>query len=352
MKSTLCIYHGNCADGFGAAWVVRHALGEANVEFYAASYNNPPPDVTGQEVIIVDFSYPLETLRDMAEQAVSILIIDHHKSAAEALSHLPKAPSSHLLWLETTEPVSALFDMNRSGAGLTWDFFFPGQARPPLINRIEDRDLWLFKLPGTREIQANLFSYPYDFAVWDALMRQPIEQALSDGQAIERKHHKDVAELVAGSKRRMTIGGHDVPVANLPYIHSSDAGHLMAQGEPFAACYQDTSTHRYFSLRSTDEGLDVSEIAKQYGGGGHRNAAGFKVPFNHELVTGHVPATLESTACPDTEIIEWLNTNATYNADFEVGTINFEVDSPQEGFEHLRDVLMLAIQQQRQKEGV
>jgi nanoRNase/pAp phosphatase (c-di-AMP/oligoRNAs hydrolase) len=25
--------------------------------------------------------------------------------------------------------------------------------------------------------------------------------------------------------------------------------------------------------------LDVSEVAKQYGGGGHRNASGFKVSF-------------------------------------------------------------------------
>ncbi|WP_277343388.1 DHHA1 domain-containing protein [Pseudomonas viridiflava] len=36
-------------------------------------------------------------------------------------------------------------------------------------------------------------------------------------------------------------------------------------------------------MRSTDEGLDVSEIAKLYGGGGHRNASGFRVPFGHEL---------------------------------------------------------------------
>ncbi|WP_224794071.1 DHHA1 domain-containing protein [Pseudomonas fluorescens] len=38
-----------------------------------------------------------------------------------------------------------------------------------------------------------------------------------------------------------------------------------------------------FSLRSTDEGMDVSEVASQYGGGGHRNASGFRVPFGHEL---------------------------------------------------------------------
>lgn len=34
---------------------------------------------------------------------------------------------------------------------------------------------------------------------------------------------------------------------------------------------------------TTPDGVDVSEIAKQYGGGGHRNAAGFQIPYGHEL---------------------------------------------------------------------
>ncbi|WP_426808049.1 hypothetical protein ABOC32_16890 [Pseudomonas sp. WOUb67] len=52
----------------------------------------------------------------------------------------------------------------------------------------------------------------------------------SEGAAIERKHHKDIAELVAVVKRRLVIGGHDVPAASLPYTLTIDAGHLMAQG--------------------------------------------------------------------------------------------------------------------------
>ena len=103
-----------------------------------------------------------------------------------------------------------------------------------------------------------------------------------EGEAIERKHHKDVAELVGASRRTMVIGGHTVPVANLPYTLTSDAGHLMCKDQPFAACYLDTPKGRTFSLRSTDDGMDVSEIAKAYGGGGHRNAAGFIRPIGWE----------------------------------------------------------------------
>jgi len=95
----------------------------------------------------------------------------------------------------------------------------------------------------------------------------------------KRKHFKDIGELIGVVTRPMTIAGHTVPMANLPYTLTSDAGHQLATGKPFAGCYWDTPDGRVFSLRSTDEGLDVSAIAKQYGGDGHRNASGFRVAY-------------------------------------------------------------------------
>ncbi|NNA39999.1 phosphohydrolase [Pseudomonas lundensis] len=298
----MCIYHGNCADGFGAAWVVRKALG-SDVEFVAGIYGQEPPDVAGKDVVIVDFSYKYDILAALARKANSVIVLDHHKSAAEDLARFESFhagveedtrrddgatllgwKTAHVMANSQNGPtIACCFDMNRSGAMLAWDHYFPNQEPPQLLRHIEDRDLWLFKLEGTREIQANLFSYPYDFEVWDQLVAADVLTLVSDGAAIERKHHKDVAELVGVTKRRLKIGGFDVPVASLPYTLTSDAGHLMAQGEPFAACYWDTPTGRVFSLRSTDEGIDVSEIASQYGGGGHRNASGFRVSFGHEL---------------------------------------------------------------------
>lgn len=302
----LCIYHGNCADGFGAAWTVRHALGEHNVEFHAGVYQDPPPDVSGRDVIMVDFSYKRDVIHEIAAKASTVVILDHHKSAAEDLAGLPPPldgpwdPNAMLNWQrECNAPASlhALFDMERSGAGLAWDYFLPGQPRPRLIAHIEDRDLWRFKLNGTREIQAAIFSRPYDFKQWNFmwLLADTDEgwlQLFNEGAAIERKHHKDVAELVGITRRQMTIGGHVVPVANLPYTLTSDAGHLMCQGvdagvagswiPPFAACYWDTPEGRVFSLRSIEGGIDVSQIAKQYGGGGHKHAAGFRIPLGSE----------------------------------------------------------------------
>lgn len=262
---TLCIYHANCADGFAAAWVVRRALGDA-VEFYPGVYGEDPPEVTGRLVILVDFSYPRAVLEGMIQRAIEVVILDHHKSAEHDLHDLRRAIK--------------VFDMNRSGARITWDFFFPSEPPPQLLLHIEDRDLWRFALPNTRQIQANLFSYPYDFAVWDTLMASDVTSLIAEGSAIERKHFKDLTELLPAVTRPMIIDGHQVNVANLPYIFTSDAALMLAKDKAFGACYWDTPTGRSFSLRSeTEGGADVSEIARKFGGGGHKHAAGFRVSF-------------------------------------------------------------------------
>lgn len=272
MRHPLCIYHGNCADGFSAAWVFwHHSAGHAIYDFHAGVYQDPPPDVDDRRVYMVDFAYKLPVMEEIIRRAQSVTLLDHHKSAIDDL-----APLRYKLdWR---------CDIEHSGAMLAWRYCYGPKEPPALLRHVEDRDLWRFKLEGTREIQAALFSYHYDFELWERLMMgTPIETLRAEGVAIERKHWKDVRELVAVTRHLREIGGYIVPCASLPYTLTSDAGHMMAKGEPFAACYWDTPEGRVYSLRSTDEGLDVSEIAKQYGGGGHRNASGFRVPYNHEL---------------------------------------------------------------------
>ena len=267
----LVIYHGNCADGFSAAWCFWRKFKDG-ADYHAGVYSEAPPPVYGRDVYLVDFSYKRPIVEQMVNEAASVWLIDHHKSAIDDLNGVP-----HLNYFT---------DLERSGATLAWDFLFPDEPRPLLLGHVEDRDLWRFKLPNTREIQSFVFSHEYSFELWDKLMGADQVELLkmtAAGAAIERKHHKDIAELLKFCQRRMVIAGHDVPVANLPYTMSSDAGHVMGEGEPFAACYTDTAEHRVFSLRSAPDGVDVSEIAKQFGGGGHKHASGFRVSRDHEL---------------------------------------------------------------------
>ena len=269
---TLCIYHGNCADGFGAAMAIYASYG-TSVRYHAGFYGQPLPSGAGHDVVFVDFSCKRAELVAMCAVAKTVTVIDHHKSTVEELAGL-ELPN-----------LRVILDMERSGAMMTWEHFNQGLAEPPqLLHHIQDRDLWRFNLEGTREISAALFSYPYEFETWRKLMLPGMCSKLrAEGEAIERKHHKDIAELLKIGTRAMVIGGVSVLVANLPYIYSSDAGHVLSKDSPtFAACYWDTADARVFSLRSDKNGMDVSVIARKYGGGGHQHAAGFSAKIGWE----------------------------------------------------------------------
>jgi oligoribonuclease NrnB/cAMP/cGMP phosphodiesterase (DHH superfamily) len=293
-KPDLCIHHSPCQDGFAAAWAVWKRW--PDTEFHPGVYGQDPPDVTGKHVLLVDFSYKRPVLEEMSRTAATITILDHHKTAEADLETYAILNGVNAETIEATiaatQPglgaIRAQFDMTQSGAHLAWAFCHPGAPIPRLIRYVEDRDLWRFDLDDTREIAADLFSRPYEFGEFSEFAtqlesREGRDLIVAGGEAIERKHHKDVGELLDLTMRYMVIGGLRVPVANIPYFMASDAAHILAEGNPFGACYFDRGDgQRQFSLRSQPGGADVSLIAKAYGGGGHEHAAGFQVPIGWE----------------------------------------------------------------------
>lgn len=293
-RPDVCIYHAPCADGFTAAWAIWKRWPE--VALHPGVYGEAPPDVTGKHVLIVDFSYKRPVLEEMSRSAATITVLDHHKTAQSDLETFaifnPVNAETIEVVLAATQPglgnIRADFDMTRSGAMIAWQFAHPGAIIPQLVHYVQDRDLWRFSLAHSREVSAALFSHPYDFETWDAFalalsLDHGFSRVVAEGRAIERKHLKDVGELLDMTQRYMVIGGHRVPVANLPYTMASDAANTLAEGNPFAACYYDNADgRRVFSLRSQPSGLDVSQIASAYGGGGHPRAAGFSMPLGWE----------------------------------------------------------------------
>jgi hypothetical protein len=229
----ICIFHSPCADGFGAALAVKMRFPEADISFVPGVYGEAPPDVEGKHVVIVDISDDYDTRVALSYKAASILILDHHKTAMAALHRLPKEPDAGVggdpwenfhtegagVCMSQGMPhIGARFDMERSGARMAWDFFHPHDSVPRMIAHIEDRDLWRFAIPNTREFQAYLFSLPYDFATWEQALRGADDPGayptmIAEGRAIERKHHKDIAELLPLVRTTMVVGGVEVPVA-------------------------------------------------------------------------------------------------------------------------------------------
>ena len=266
MKNPVIIYHYPCADGFTGAWLCHRVFGEC--EFVPAAYRDIPPDTTNRDVIIVDFSYPRDLLLEIEFNSRSLHVFDHHKTAQENCEGLE----------------FAVFDMDKCGTRILWEWLKETYniTNVPIsfnhfLDYIEDRDLWRWQLYESRAVNAAIRSYEMTLDNWDQLVSKSLQDLVTEGRAIQRYRR----QLIDQHKRwaaTMVIGGIEVPAVycTVPEITSEIAGEL-SEGHPFAACYRDNKKGRKFELRSREGGIDVSEIAKQYGGGGHKHAAGFQL---------------------------------------------------------------------------
>lgn len=263
---TYVLYHAQCSDGFCAAWLFHMVYPDAT--FIAANYGEPLPVIEdGSKVFILDFSYPRGVMVALAERC-KVLVLDHHKTATAACEGLE----------------FCIFDQSRSGARMAYDWlvanacgFGPDDNEERIVNYVQDRDLWQHKLACTHEINAALRSYDFDFGVWGDIADAGMVPLISGGKAIMRYRSKLIAEHVSRATM-ITIDGYNVlGVCCTVKELVSDIGEQLAASGQFGAVYSDDANgYRTYSLRSRN-GFDVSEVAKQHGGGGHAAAAGFKV---------------------------------------------------------------------------
>lgn len=262
---TTVVYHDNCSDGFTAAWVAWKALGP-KVKLVPAYHSGgfDTNQLEGDHLLIADYSFNLGTLLELQRRFKHVLVLDHHQSAEADLAEFG----------------STVFDLKRSGAGITWDTLI-GSPRSKLIDYVEDRDLWRRILVGSDEIACTIENTPRDLASWDKLCAQletkdGFADAVKTGSAIVAFKNRTIDDLLKTS-RMVSIGGYLVPAVNASPCFKSELGNKLAKGHPFGATWiQDRNGGFLYSLRSTNEGADCSVIAEKYGGGGHRNAAAFR----------------------------------------------------------------------------
>ncbi|HMS83649.1 MAG TPA: DHHA1 domain-containing protein [Nitrospira sp.] len=253
----IVLYHADCFDGFGAAWALWKKFPSAN--FLPVKHGQPPPpDLNDRRVVIVDFSYARPILEMMAAETKELLILDHHITAERILDGFPHA----------------YFDQTKSGAVLSWEWAHRTTA-PWLLQYVQDKDLWTWALPGSREISAALASYPFDFKLWDGFSQSILEQ---EGRAILRYEQELVGKLAAQAV--MVSFQRAVVPSVQSAILTSQIGERLSPQHPFCVIWHDRDGRRYFSMRSRADGTDVGAIAASFGGGGHTHAAGFSVPLN------------------------------------------------------------------------
>jgi oligoribonuclease NrnB/cAMP/cGMP phosphodiesterase (DHH superfamily) len=275
--SKIVIYHANCYDGVTAAWVCYRALDPAfegmtsDVEYVPCNYSDPPPNVKDKDVFIVDFSFKRYILEKMRGEARSLLILDHHKTAQEDLKGFP----------------NTVFDMNRSGAGITWDWFFPPSNRPNLVNYIEDRDLWKFQLPSSKEVNAFIQSFDINLETWirdlvPAFQIRDLREIVEEGKSLLRLENKYVKSICYNAELKRISDAHIGPYVQTAILMSEVCDYLIKNypgNYPFAWYSFKRKDGKYqYGLRSRSD-FDVSIIAKSFNGGGHKQAAGFELDY-------------------------------------------------------------------------
>lgn len=271
-------YHAGCWDGFGAAWAVYRAWDKWKPEpkYREVRYGEPlPASARGDRIWFLDFAPKRGQLERLVENDCDVLILDHHKSAAEAYSG----------WKH--EKVEKHFDMGHSGAAMAWAYFVNGglteghyKNMPVVISYIEDRDLWKWDLPDSKEVNAAMRSFPRSFKLWDDLFADGAFRAhdyATQGRAILREQQRLVNERLSQAVPIQLTADIAAPAVNETAYFSEVAGQLAERSKQGVgvAFFVRSDGMIQWSLRSKGA-VDVSKIAAMYGGGGHFAAAGFE----------------------------------------------------------------------------
>jgi len=262
-----------CLDGFGAAWAAW--LYNKNIKAIGVQYDDAPPDVTGLRVLICDVTFQRDILEKMKSVAKDLIVIDHHASAERLLKDLPYAH----------------FDMTKSGAMLMFKFFYPEANVPPLIKYVQDSDLWKFDLPSSREIRAWLPTVGYTLEKWEAadtMLLTHFDEVVQEGAAILRAQNVEVERLAATATTVLTGAGAFGLVNSGCY--QSEIGSFLADRFIVTCIYSIGADYVNLSFRTKHDDIDVSILAKTFGGGGHKKSAGAKMQFDAEKSTDNIIA--------------------------------------------------------------
>jgi oligoribonuclease NrnB/cAMP/cGMP phosphodiesterase (DHH superfamily) len=273
----IIFYHGHCPDGFVSAFVASKKYPEAKLIPLDHGAEFDFSQVEGKDVLMLDFSLRTRELNDKLNSlAKSFLILDHHKTAEATLKDAPYA----------------VFDMKRSGAGLTWDYLFGDDrgprlhdthnayTRPWLVSYTEDRDLWNWKLLWSKEVCAYLGTLEFTTEAWDGLYDMEAKDAAYKGEGALAHIQHYVREAVKQAQVGV-LQGYQTAVVNALYLNCSEVGNELAKKYPVSLTwFERHDGMMQFSLRSEGD-VDVSAIAKVFNGGGHLNAAGFQLKLEY-----------------------------------------------------------------------
>jgi nanoRNase/pAp phosphatase (c-di-AMP/oligoRNAs hydrolase) len=269
IQEILVIYHGNCTDGFSAAYAAWKKFGN-QAQYLGMNHGeyHELPDVDGKIVYILDFSFSPELYEQLLNRAHDVILLDHHKSAYKLLCNCK----------------GCFFDLTRSGAMIAWQYFHPQTPVPDFIRYVQDMDLYQFNYTQTEPFYRGIASLPNEFDMWQKLENPDfLQQILDKGQIIQEFYLSQVRELARDAKP-ITIDGEHGLMVNAHGMFTTDIAHILAsQSGTFGLVWSDKEKQVKCGMRSLPS-YDASRIAIEFGGGGHPQSCAFTVQSNQAFL--------------------------------------------------------------------
>jgi len=293
-----CFYHtdmdGKCAGAIVKKWWDKQEDSFPNAkdrksEYIAINYNDDFPFdliTPNEQVIIVDFSLQKDgEFEKLEEITKNITWIDYHKTAIE------KHPAMSKL--------KGIRNIDESGCELTWNYYFSNEEMPIIVEMLGRYDVWDFSKHGEKlnELQAGvrLFSTnpeAINWVTWLNTQRDNIEldgmgyvndgltELLGKGCIALKFRDNQYASLIKAWSFFTEFEGYKVIACNAGSV-SSQLFDSVKEDYDLMMPFVWDGKQWTVSIYSTKD-IDCSELAKKYGGGGHKGASGFqceKLPF-------------------------------------------------------------------------
>lgn len=263
-EEKILISHGNCSDGFGAAWAIWKEYGD-NVRYHFSTHSDAPYLYKNKTILFLDFAYERKIM-DVLDKTNKVLVIDHHSYSLEDLKDFK----------------NAILDMNKSGAVLAWEHLYPNIEPPTILKYVQDRDLRKFELPYVHEVLSVLDTIPKKFKNWElfSLMLDKDFSSIVEKGKILRHQFNNILNGIIKEARPVSIDGYNGLVINTNWEFASYAAEKLSEKTDFAlAWFADKNGMVKCSFRSSN-GLNVNNMASIYGGGGHDHSAGATVTLS------------------------------------------------------------------------
>jgi oligoribonuclease NrnB/cAMP/cGMP phosphodiesterase (DHH superfamily) len=286
-------YHNKDLDGHcsGAIAKYYHLQSGTSVVMHPYDYGEPFPFdkvQDGLDVWMVDItSSPYEVLLEVRKR-YNLFVIDHHKSFIES---------------EVCKKIPGVFVNGTAACELTWNHCFPDTMMPNIVHRLAQYDIWDNKdkniwdkeiMPHQMGIKmyntdpSDVVGYGFWKNYFDDFFRKPEDDLTPKFVAIEDAIRKTGTTIIKyqGQEDDNTVGFYSFP-AEFEDMRAICLNSARFNSQVFKSVWDNEKydimlawvsvkgDYYKVSLYTDKEGIDVSNIAKRFGGGGHKQAAGF-----------------------------------------------------------------------------